>query len=63
VHLNVLRKWVREMRDELQEAFPGNGNQKAHEAKIARLRKEVTKLNLERVIPQKVAAYFAKESK
>jgi transposase len=27
VHENVLRKWVRELRDEPQEAFPGNGKQ------------------------------------
>ncbi len=26
VHENVLRKWVRELREEPQEAFPGNGN-------------------------------------
>ena len=25
VHENVLRKWVRELREEPQEAFPGNG--------------------------------------
>lgn len=29
VHENVLRKWVRELREEPQEAFPGNGKQKA----------------------------------
>jgi transposase len=62
VHENVLRKWVREMRDEPQEAFPGNGKQKAQEAEIARLRKEVAKLKMERDILKKAAAYFAKES-
>lgn len=41
VHENVLRKWVRELRDEPHEAFPGNGKQKAQDAEIARLRKEV----------------------
>ncbi|MDE1557438.1 MULTISPECIES: transposase, partial [Comamonas] len=25
VHENVLRKWVRELRQQPQEAFPGNG--------------------------------------
>ena len=62
VHENVLRKWVRELRDELQEAFPGNGKQKAQDAEIARLRKEVAKLKMERDILKKAAAYFAKES-
>ncbi len=27
IHENVLHKWVRELRDELQEAFPGKGKQ------------------------------------
>ncbi len=62
VHENVLRKWVREMRDEPQEAFPGNGKQKAQDAEMARLRKEVAKLRMERDILKKAAAYFAKES-
>lgn len=62
VHENVLRKWVRELREEHQEAFPGNGKQKAQDAEIARLRKEVAKLKMERDILKKAAAYFAKES-
>ena len=62
VHENVLRKWVRELREEPQEAFPDNGKQKVQDAEIARLRKEVAKLKMERDILKKAAAYFAKES-
>jgi transposase len=62
LHENVLRKWVRELRERPQEAFPGNGKQKAQDAEIARLRKEVAKLKMERDILKKAAAYFAKES-
>lgn len=62
VHENVLRKWVREMRNEPQETFPGHGKQRAQDAEIARLRKEVAKLKMERDILKKAAAYFAKES-
>lgn len=50
VHEHVLRKWVREVREEPQEAFPGNGKQRAQDAEIARLRKEVAKLKMERDI-------------
>ncbi len=57
-----MRKWVRELRDEPQEAFPGNGKQKAQDAEVAQLRKEVAELKMERDIPKKTAAYFAKES-
>ena len=62
IHEYELRKWVRELRDEPQEAFPGNGKQRAQVAEIARLRKEVTKLKMERDILKKAAAHFAKES-
>lgn len=62
VHENVLRKWVRELLEEPQEAFSGNGKQKAQDAEIARLRKEVAKLKMERDILKKAAAYFPKES-
>ncbi len=52
-HENVMRKWVRELRDEPQEAFPGNGKQKAQDAEVAQLRKEVAELKMERDIPKK----------
>ena len=48
VHENVLRKWVRELREVPQEAFPGNGKQTAQDAEIARLRRELAKLKIER---------------
>ena len=48
VRENVLPKWGRELREELQEAFPGNGKQKGQDAEIARLRKEVANLKMER---------------
>jgi transposase len=48
-------------RDE-QDAFPGGGNMKPEQAEIARLKKEVAKLKMERDLLKKAAAYFAKES-
>lgn len=62
VHENVLRKWIRELREQPQEAFPGNGKEMAQEAEVVRLRKEVAKLRVECDILKKAAAYFAKES-
>ena len=43
VHENVLRKWMRELHEAPEEAFPGNGKQKAQDAEISQLRKEVAK--------------------
>ena len=62
VHENVLRKWVRELREQPHEAFPGNVKQMVQDAEVVRLRKEVAKLKVERDILKKAAAYFAKES-
>ena len=62
VHENVLRKWVRELVSDPQQAFPGKGVMKPEQAEIENLRKEVAKLRIERDILKKAAAYFARES-
>jgi transposase len=62
VHENVLRKWIRELAADPQQAFPGKGVMKPEQAEIGRLKKEVVKLRMERDILKKAAAYFAKES-
>lgn len=62
MHENVLRKWVRELSADPQQAFPGHGVMKPDLAEIERLKKEVAKLRMERDILKKAAAFFAKES-
>ncbi len=62
LHENVLRKWVRELLANPQQAFPGQGQMKPEQAEIERLKKEVAKLKMERDILKKAAAYFARES-
>ena|SRR3970040_3186297 len=62
LHVNVLRNWVRAVRDDPAHAFPGEGHQKPEDAEMTRLRREVVKLRAERDILKKAAAYFAKES-
>ena len=62
LHLNVLRKWVKDVEADPAQAFPGQGQMKADQAEIAKLRKDVAKLKMERDILKKAAAYFAKES-
>jgi transposase len=58
----VLRRWVKELEADQQQAFPGHGQQRADQAEITRLRREVAKLKAERDILKKAAAYFAKDN-
>jgi transposase len=62
LHVNVLRKWVREQAADPQQAFPGKGQMKPEQLEIERLRREVAKLKAERDILKKAAAYFARDS-
>lgn len=62
VHGSVLQRWVREQASDPHFAFPGQGQMKPEQAEIEHLKKEVTKLKMERDILKKAAAYFAKES-
>lgn len=62
IHENVLRKWVRQYRDDPAHAFPGAGQMKPEQAEVAQLKNEIRKLKAERDILKKAAAYFAKDS-
>ena len=62
LHVNVLRKWVREHEADPGSAFPGHGNMKPEQQEIERLRRELAKMKAERDILKKAAAYFAKDS-
>ena len=59
---NVLRRWIKEFSSEHEQAFPGQGQVRAEQQEIDRLRREVAKLKAERDILKKAAAYFARES-
>jgi transposase-like protein len=61
VHPRQLRNWVKQLADEPQHAFPGQGQMKPEQLEIAQLKREVAKLKAERDILKKAAAYFAKE--
>src|SRR5712691_297664 len=62
VHPTQLRNWVKQLADDPQHAFPGQGQMKPEQLEIAQLKREVAKLKAERDILKKAAAYFAKES-
>ena len=62
LHENVLRKWVKQYREDPAQAFPGAGQMKPEQTEIAQLKNEIRKLKAERDILKKAAAYFAKDS-
>jgi len=63
LHENVLRKWVKDAQDNGSMAFPGRGKQRPDDAEVARLRRELAKVQTERDILKKAIAYFVKEPK
>ena len=58
---NVSR-WVRELRKDQQDGVEGEVSRKELEAEVKRLKKENQRLQMEREILKKAAAFFAKES-
>jgi transposase len=61
LHVNVLRKWVKDGQANGLAAFPGRGKQRPDDAELSRLRRELAKTKAERDILKKAIAYFAKE--
>lgn len=61
LHPNVLRKWVKDSRENGEQAFPGRGKQRPDDAEVSRLRQELAKTKAERDILKKAIAFFAKE--
>ena len=55
VHQSQLRGWVKQLADDPQHAFPGQGQMKPEQLEIAQLKREVTKLKAERDILKKAA--------
>ena len=53
VHPTQLRNWVKQLADDLQHAFPGQGQMKPEQLEIAQLKREVLRLKAERDILKK----------
>jgi transposase len=62
VHETLLRSWKQALQAQGDQAFPGQGNPPAVEEELRRLRAENKRLQAERDILKKAAAFFAKEA-
>ena len=59
VSANSVNRWMKQFRQQKDEAFPGKGRQTSQAALISRLRRENERLRKERDFLKKTASYFA----
>ena len=62
IHSSNISRWVREFRRDQEELAEGGITRGELEEEVRRLRKENKRLEMEREILKKAAAFFAKES-
>lgn len=62
IHTNMLGRWKRQANQSSNGAFSSNGHRTAEQEELARLRKEVKRLRMEREILKKTVSFFASES-
>jgi len=62
IHETLLRSWKQALEAKGPDAFPGQGNLPALEEELRRLRAENKRLQAERDILKKAAAFFAREA-
>jgi transposase len=62
LHANMRRQWKRQLAQEGENAFPGNGRLSPDQEELHRLRPENTRLRMEREILKKAALFCANEA-
>ena len=62
VNGNLIGRWKRELEDNAEEAFPGQGKRTAEQQRIHELETENRRLRMEKEILKKATVFFAKES-
>lgn len=60
INSNVLYRWVKESREDPEQAFPGKGHLRPDDDELRKLQQQVLELQEENEILKKAAAYFAK---
>jgi transposase len=62
IHETLLRSWKLALQDRGEQAFPGQGHPPPFEEELRRLRAENQRLQAERDVLKKAAAFFAREA-
>ena len=60
INVNLLGRWIKQLREDPEQAFPGHGKLKERDKELEDLRRENARLKGELSFLKKVSAYFAK---
>jgi len=63
INENLLGRWVKQLRADPEQAFPGQGKLKERDKEVEDLRREVARLKGELSFLKKVSGYFAKHQR
>jgi len=60
INENILYRWIKQYREDSENAFPGKGKLKPEDEELRRLRRELADVKEERDILKKVVGIFSK---
>ena len=63
IHINTLYKWIRQVNEYQEDAFPGSGNLKPEDEELRKMKKKIADLEEENAILKKATAIFVKHQK
>ncbi len=63
LNASLLGRWVKQLRADPEQSFPGNGKLKARDKEVEDLRRQVARLKGELSFLKKVSGYFAKNQR
>ena len=63
LNVNLLGRWIKQLRDDPEQAFPGHGKLKERDKEVEELRRENRRLKGELAFLKKVSGYFAKNQR
>ena len=63
INANLLGRWVKQLRGDPEQAFPGHGKLKERDKEVEDLRRQVARLKGELSFLKKVSGYFAKNQR
>jgi transposase len=63
IRADMLRRWVRELEQERDDAFRGSGNLRTDEDELRKLKRELHRARLERDILKKAVAIFSDQKR